>query len=383
LDNGDNYVYTSDRRELIVSTNHFPENRCFALSHRTDFKPSIGKFSPRGNFYLTTGNDGRLCVYHLNPRPSGKLTPQFVTPIGLPVYCAEWSEDEKSIMVGTVEGHLHRYHLGKGIDPRFSLKLHDAPSQVLEFREDGLMLIASIDGKLWACDAETGIALGLPYGFDGTPEIWRFDSKSGVCAVFSKNTGMLWVDVLPAGLPELRRLIGLSIDDGDTPKMIPYSDLPALIRTNHLAARPEIRALRFDPTLLPNPQPKSGNALSGKWVGSGEDVNLGTWRFALQLRVDEDNSVKGTFEWIEILADGTEQPAGKENTAGHYDPDEHVLHMHSLEVESTYGLGGFVWYKAYVSDEWNALKNGRWGRRGHVWGLYSGQKTPFRHIGGE
>ncbi|UCF94694.1 MAG: hypothetical protein JSW39_11220 [Desulfobacterales bacterium] len=92
------------------------------------------------------------------------------------------------------------------------------------------------------------------------------------------------------------------------------------------------------------------------------------------MQVSEDNAVKGTFEWFEVMPDGTEQPAGKENIAGHYDPDEHMLHMHSIGVESAYGLGGFVWYTAHVSEELDVLACGRWGRRGHFWGLYSGRK---------
>ncbi|HHP7234291.1 MAG TPA: toll/interleukin-1 receptor domain-containing protein [Desulfobacterales bacterium] len=375
LDNGDNQVYATESGTLIANANHFPVNRCLAVSHRTEYKPSFGKFSPLGSFYLSTGNDGRLLVYNLKSKPSGKLSPEYEIAGDLPVYCAKWSEDERSIVFGTVEGHLYRYRLRDGIDPRFRLKLHDAPSQFFEVPEAGVMLIASLDGKLWTCDAESGIPLGLPYCFGSPPQIWRFDPESGSCVIFSEKSGILKVDVLPPDLPDLQSLIGLSIDEGNTPQMISYTELPVLTDSSSTTKHENISTFPFDPKLLSKPRFKDGSALSGNWTGVGEDIHLANWRFSLQLQVYEDNSVKGIFEWIEVMADGTEQPAGKENTVGYYDPDENMLHMSSIGVESTYGLGGFVWYKAHVSAGMDALKNGNWGRRGHFWGLFSGQKV--------
>ena len=129
-----------------------------------------------------------------------------------------------------------------------------------------------------------------------TYQIWQIDPKSGACAVFFKKMGILWVDILPPDLPILNHLIGLSITDNNTPEMISYNDLPALIRTGGSADRQNICFVNINSTLLPEFRVQNGSGLSGQWNGTGADINLANWRFTLQLAVSEDNAAKGTFE---------------------------------------------------------------------------------------
>ena len=52
------------------------------------------------------------------------------------------------------------------------------------------------------------------------------------------------------------------------------------------------------------------------------------------------------------MADGSELPAGKENTAGYYDPDEHVVNMHSLAWTLPTALEGLSGTKPMFRKNW-------------------------------
>ena len=65
---------------------------------------------------------------------------------------------------------------------------------------------------------------------------------------------------------------------------------------------------------------------------------------------------------------------GQWKVRGEYVSEFQLLKMQSTEIDSTTGIGGSVWYKAYLNDDMTRIEHGLWGRYGHYWGMWSGER---------
>ncbi|MEO5345494.1 MAG: TIR domain-containing protein [Magnetococcus sp. YQC-9] len=370
LSEGEIHIQDVNNGKILLSDKLMSNNRNLAKSQATDYRPGFGSFSHSGRLFASGGEDGTVHIWNLDT-----LKVDATVALKQPIRVLHWEEDDTVLYLGTIDGTLRRYDIGKGLKSDFHILITDAPREILVNRHDNLLIISGDDGKVWFFDRTTAIPFGLPFDFSAPTDLLFYEEKEQSALVQVSGQGQFTVHPFEKNSFQLQDAIGIHLDTEDQLRILPIEE--TIQRANPGAAdrRVWLKKKAIFNQLTPTPKAPVWN-LTGQWEGEGMDIKVANWHFKLDLTHNQNNSLHGRFHWTRTHSSVGNPigPAGTEDVVGTYFPEQHMVRFQSIGVKSTTGLGGLCLFQAYVTDHGLQLEHGVWGSRGSYWGLWSGMR---------
>jgi WD40 repeat protein len=373
-------VYHLKTLEAIINTSlgsAAGENWCGSSAPYIDFNPVVTAFSQDGRYFAAGGLIGDVFLYDLH-----KQEWKARHNVGRQVSALSWDNSSTALYAGSVEGTVRRITPSQGLDPSFSVDVSETPKDIVIPPDEAPLIVTTEGGALWVFEKHFGYQMGLPYTFSYPPQVLFYDKERSLCRVFIGELGIFDVHLLLKDPISFRDLTGLFIDEDDTLRTLSLEE--TLKRNGGLGEITKhniLEVLRITPQFDEEDKEKDekeepAEGLDGKWTGVGQDVGVSNWNFTLDIEMLDERTFRGTFTWYRgDSGRGAEKGyAGKEKVRGEYIRKFQLLKMRSVEIDSTTGIGGSVWYKAYLNDDMTRIEHGVWGRYGHYWGIWSGKK---------
>lgn len=377
LSSGRVLLYSLETLRAVLDTSVGPtgeNNWCGASSPFADFTPVVTAFSGDGRFFAAGGLAGEVFIYDFRKRGWSVRN-----KVGRQISALSWDNVSGTLYAGTVEGNIRRISPFHGMDSSFLIDVPDTPKSIVLPPEEELLIVTTEGGALWTFEKHFGYQMGLPYTFPQRSEVLFYNKEQSMCRVLVKELGIFDVPLLMKDPIPFRDLTGFYVDQDDTLRTL---SLEETLKKNkglgEIASYDTLEVLRTTPQFTVDEEELEGRAgtLNGRWSGKGEDIGVTNWNFDLEIEMLDERRFRGSFTWYR--GDSTRGAetgfAGQEQLLGEYIPEFQLLKMQSTEIDSATGLGGSVWYKAYLNDDLTRMEHGVWGRYGHYWGSWSGER---------